>query len=107
MPVRQPPGRHRRFGGPRSAVMLDGRRTDRPEVDHAREIRRFEAARDRSLAALQNLALDVHLPQAALGVALRPGDDRNVVDSLTRPGAYGETVADHGATLLFVEHPGA
>src|SRR5690348_8445841 len=58
---------------PCSAVVLNGRRTDRHQVDHVREVR-LETARDRALAAFEDLALDVHLPEPPLGVVLRAGD---------------------------------
>ena len=75
--------------------MLYRRRTDPHQVDHVRKIGGFEPARYRAFAALDDIALDVHLAEPALGVALRPGDDRDVVDSLTCPGANRETVANH------------
>ena len=57
------------------------RRAD--HADHALDVERVVAPRDGLLAALEDLAVVVHLPKAALGVVLRAGHDVDVVDALT------------------------
>jgi len=62
------------------------------------------------LAALQDFALYVHLPQPTLGVRERRGKDEDVVDALARLRADAEPISNHGvppshivrATLLLV-----
>jgi hypothetical protein len=51
-------------------------------ADHAFDVERVQAPRDRALAALDDLALVIHLPQAPLGVALRAGHDVDVLHAL-------------------------
>src|SRR3954454_5295453 len=85
--------------------MLDRGRADRREVNHVR-VRGLEAARDRALPTLQDLALDVHLTQSPLGVQLRARDDRDVLDPLAHPGANRESVANHCSPSLSLGFPG-
>ena len=68
-------------------------------ADDAFDVERVEAARDRLLAAFDDLALVVHLPQAALGVALRPGHDVDVLDALAVARLDRESEPRHRSSL--------
>ena len=57
------------------------------------DIERVHPTRDGLRGALQDLALHVHLAQPALGVVLRAGHDRDVVDLLAGPGLDVEAEA--------------
>ena len=65
------------------------------QADDAFDVERVEAARDRLLAAVDDLAVVIHLAKPALGVVLRRRDDRDVVDALARLGTNLETEPDH------------
>ena len=63
------------------------------------------APRHRLLAALDDFAVVIHLPQPALGVVLRGRHDQDVLHALAVLGFDVEAVSDHDTPPVSVRRP--
>jgi chromosome partitioning protein len=78
-----------------SAGFLERRRAGTDQSDHGFDVEDVQPPRHRLLAAVDDFAVVVHLPQPALGVVHRRGHDEDVLHALALLGPDVESVSDH------------